>query len=98
MCVPRTPGVTNPDIVEAGVSLLERRLPAGMHIKGRKHRVRFGKPNARHHRQQHLVSRRLGDSASTPETSPALLRMTVNGIQGAAEPLRPYCYQEVQGA
>jgi hypothetical protein len=81
--------------LEEGYFTLVRGLPGDLQIKGGKYRVNFGKLNAMHYEQQHLISRRLGNSASTPETSPAFLRTIVNRIQDAAESLRPYYSQEV---
>jgi len=85
------------DVEEAFFNLL-RGLPGGLTVKGGKYRAGFGKLNPAHYGQQHIISRRLGNSASTPENSPAFLRIAENGIQDAAGPLRPYHYQEDQCA
>ncbi len=85
------------EVEEAYFSLL-RGLPGDIQIKGSKYRVGFGKLNPAHYGQQLIISRRLGNSASTPEISPAFLLITVNGIQDSAGSLRPYNYQEEQCA
>ncbi len=84
--------------LEEGFFQMNRGLPASLALKGGKYRVGFGKLNPTHYEQQHIISRRLGNSASMPEISPAFLRMTVNGIQDAAGPLRPSYSQEEQCA
>jgi hypothetical protein len=106
---PAWAGVVNPDVsvigqpvarwTDAEGDAARKRLtlePGELGLNGGKYRVGFVKLNPAHHGQQHIVSRRLGNSASMPELSPALLRMTGNGIRDAARPLRPYFYQEVQ--
>jgi hypothetical protein len=84
--------------LEEGHFTLLRGLPAGLELRGGKYRVGFGKLNPMHYGQEHIISRRLGNSASTPETSPAFLRTDVDGTQDAAGSPRPYYYQEVQCA
>jgi hypothetical protein len=77
-------------------------LPA-IQLKLGKIRGTFGKHGLLHYGQQHIMSRRSGNSAQVAECSPTFLRITVSGIRGwpvllEAGALHSYEYQEVKCA